>query len=133
MPRFQKAVGTLSRIQPSRTFVDGVYYSRIDITDAADHRQSFDNVFCTLKLAPVVQLKTHGTFYFWNSHCYAFRSDATLTEDIDGARKSYLKRDARLLIIMALSLVLLPYALLILIKRYARAGSRQRMQLFLES
>ena len=131
MAHFHKAVGTIDKIHPSRQFIDGIYCSRVEFTDPAGGRYHLEKVFFPLKLVSFLKSGTSGQFYFWNSHCYAFRSDHDFVEDIDGARASYFKRDARLLLIMAASVILLPYALFVAVKKIVRGGSRRRMQLFL--
>ena len=88
-------------------------------------------MFFTLKISSVLKLQTSGEFYFWNSHCYAFRDDRQLVEDIDAARASYFQRDARLMLLMAASVILLPVVTLIAAKKLLRAGSRAQMQTFL--
>ena len=133
MAQFQKAVGTISKVQPSRHFIDGVYCSQIEFTDRAGKRYQLEEVFFPFKLASLLKSGTTGQFYFWNSHCFAFRSDQDYVEDIDGARASYFKRDARLLLLMAASVILLPYALFVAVKKIIRGSSRRRMQLFLTS
>lgn len=90
-----------------------------------------ERVFFTDKLTSALKPAASGAFYFWNSHCYAFRSGGDLVEDIDGARASYFKRDQRLLILMTCSLILSPVAIFVLMKKLVRAGSRQKMQRFL--
>jgi len=129
--RFQKIVGTISKTQPSRTFVDGVYCSRIEITPAGCLGKELDRVFFPLKLAFLVSAAESGEFYFWNSHCYAFRSDGNLIEDVDGVRASYFNRDLRLLLLMALSIVLLPVAVFVIVRKLLRAGTRRQMETFL--
>jgi hypothetical protein len=131
--RFQKIAGTISNTQPSRTFVDGVYCNRIEITSAAGVAEKLDRVFFTLKLAFLVSTRESGEFYFWNSHCYAFRSGGNLVEDIDGVRASYFKRDFGLLLLLAFSVVLLPVAVFVMAKRLLRAGTRHQMENFLST
>jgi len=131
--RFQKIVGTISKTQPSRTFVDGVYCNWIEITHAGCMAKKLDRVFFTVKLAFLVSAAESGEFYFWNSHCYAFRSDGNLIEDVDGVRASYFNRDLRLLLLMALSVILLPVALFVIIRRLLRAGTRHQMKTFLST
>src|SRR5438128_1901237 len=113
MARLQKQVGTLSCIQPHRTFIDGEYCRLIEFTANSGQVQRMENVFFTLKLCSILKPHTSGQFYFWNSHCYAFRNNEEWIEDIDGARESYLRRDAHLLVIMACSIVLLPVVMFI--------------------
>jgi hypothetical protein len=131
LAQFQKAVGTISKIEPSRDFIDGVYCRQLEFTDPAGKRYQLQGLFFPLKLASVLKSGSTGEFYFWNSHCYAFRSDHDYVEDIDGARASYFKRDAHLLLLMAASVILLPYALFVVLKKIIRGSSRRRMQLFL--
>ena len=131
--RFQKTVGTISKAQPSRTFVDGVYCNWIEIVPASGQAEKLDGVFFTLKLAFLVSAPDSGEFYFWNSHCYAFRSGGNLIEDMDGARASYFKRDSRLLLLMALSVVLLPVAIFVTTKKLLRAGTGKQMEQFLST
>ena len=133
MAHFQKAVGTISKVQPSRHYVDGIYCGQIEFTDSEGKRYQLEGVFFSLKLASLLKSGTRGEFYFWNSHCYAFRSDRDFVEDIDGARASYFKRDARLLLFMAASVILLPYALFVAARKVLRGSSRRRMQLFLST
>lgn len=92
-----------------------------------------ERVFFPLKLTTILKSATTGEFYFWNSHCYAFRSANGLIEDIDGVRASYFWRDARLLLLMSASIVLLPYVLFVIAKKLIRGSSRQRMQRFLSA
>ena len=131
MAHFQKVVGTLSKVQPSRNFIDGVFCQTIEITDVSGNPCRFDSVFFPTKLFSLLKSGAYGEFYFWNSHCYAFRSDHEYVEDIDGARASFFKRDARLLLLMAASVILLPYALFVAIKKLIRGGPRRQMQRFL--
>lgn len=129
---FKKIVGTISKTQPGRTFIDGVYCNRIEITSAG-MTERMERVFFPLKLAFLVGAAETGEFFFWNSHCYAFRSSSSLVEDIDGVRTSYFKRDLRLLLLMAVSVVLLPVAAFVIIRRFLRAGSRRQMRDFLST
>jgi hypothetical protein len=129
--RLQKIVGTISNTQPSRTFVDGVYCKRIEITRPGGMAETLDQVFFTLKLAFLVSAAKSGEFYFWNSHCYAFRSSGNLIEDVDGVRASYFKRDSHLLLLLALSIVLFPVAAFVAVKRLLRGGTRHQMEEFL--
>jgi hypothetical protein len=133
MANFQKAIGTISRIEPSRDFIDGVYCKQIDIIDIVGKHHQLANVFFTLKLSAVLKSAATGEFYFWNSHCYAFRSDQDFIEDIEGARASYFRRDAGLLVLMAVSVVLLPVALFVLAKKAIRGSSRRQMELFMSA
>jgi len=133
LAKFQKVVGTISKFEPVRTFVDGVFCRRLEFVDDAGVRREFEEIFFTNKMSPVLKRDVGGEFYFWNLHCYAFRSGEELLEDIDGVRASYFKRDARLLIIMALSIVLLPYSLFVIAKKTLRGSSRERMRLFLSA
>lgn len=131
MARFEKAVGTISGIHPSRTFVDGVYFREVEFVEQTRTTRSMERVFFTNKLIPALEPARSGVFYFWNSHCYAFRSDGTLIEDIDGARASYFKRDRRLLLLMACSVVLLPVTIYVLAKKLVHTSSREHMRRFL--
>lgn len=133
MARFWKVVGTISKIKPNRTFVDGVYCTRIEFTGTAGVVHAVERAFFTLKLESLMSARKSGEFYFWNSHCYAFRSGGNLIEDMDGARTSYFKRDSRLLIVMAVSLILLPVAIFVMAKKLLRAGTRHQMEMFLSS
>jgi hypothetical protein len=130
---FQKIDGTISRIEPSRHFIDGVYCLEIEFTDSGGELCRLNGVFFPLKLVSILKSGTAGEFYFWNSHCYAFRSGQDYIEDIEGARASYFKRDARLLLFMAASVILLPYALFVAVKKWVLGSSRRRMQMFLAS
>jgi hypothetical protein len=131
LARFEKAVGTITGIRPSRTFVDGVYCRDVAIVEPTHSTRSIPRVFFTNKLISAIEPASSGAFYFWNSHCYAFRSDAVLIEDIDGARASYFKRDRRLLALMACSIVLLPVTLYVVAKKLIRASTREQMRHFL--
>jgi hypothetical protein len=133
LARFEKVTGSISAIQPSRSFIDGVLCRRIEFTGASGGRRELSRVFFTLKLASYLKADTSGDFFFWNSHCYAFKAPDFMSEDIAGARTSYFKRDAQLLLLMALSLVLLPIAIFILAKKLLRAGSKGQMASFLSS
>ena len=133
MAYFQKITGRISTIEPGRAFIDGVYCREIEFNDAHGKRYRLEKVFFPLKLTSFLKSGTSGEFYFWNSHCYAFRSDRDYIEDIEGARASYIKRDAKLLLLLAASIILLPYALFVAIRKLIRGGSRQRMQVFLAS
>lgn len=114
--------------------MDGLYYRRIEFTDAAGVHHPVEKVFFTNKLSSALLTpKIHGEFYFWNSHCYAIRRGKELTEDIDAVRASFFTRDARLLLLMALSVFLLPVALFVVSKKLLRASSRRQMQSFLEA
>jgi hypothetical protein len=93
--------------------------------------RSLQGVFFTNKLMPTLAPTSSGAFYFWNSHCYAFRSDNLFIEDIDGARASYFKRDRRLLLLMACSVVLLPVTIYVMAKKLVRASTREQMRRFL--
>ena len=133
MAEFQKVVGTISTIDPSRHFIDGIYCREVVFNQTGGEHDRLSGVFFPSKLESLVKAGTAGTFYFWNSHCYAFRSGSTYLEDIDGARASYFKRDARLLWLMAGSVVLLPYAAFVAVKKWLRGSSRRQMELFLNS
>jgi hypothetical protein len=105
----------------------------IEITHAGCMVKKLDRVFFTVKLAFLVSTAESGEFYFWNSHCYAFRSDSNLIEDVDGVRASYFSRDFRLLLLMTLSVVLLPVAVFVIIRKLLRAGTRHQMETFLST
>jgi hypothetical protein len=128
LARFEKIAGTVSTVEPSRIFVDGVYYLRLEFTESNGRTRELEKVFFTNKIALALKPKAAGEFYFWNSHCYAIRSGSQVVEDIEGARASYLKRDARLLFLMSLSIVLLPVSLFVVAKKLIRAGSRKHME-----
>lgn len=123
----------MSKIKPNRTFVDGVYCTRMEVTDAAGVVHAVGRGFFTLKLAFLTSAQQSGEFYFWNSHCYGFRSGGNLIEDMDGARTSYFKRDSRLLAAMSFSLILLPAAIFVIARRLLRAGTRHHMEMFLST
>ena len=131
MARLQKIEGTIFRIEPSRSFIDGIYCRAVEFTGQTGERFETKNVFCTQKLFSVLKAGVFGVFYFWNSHCYAFRSNGDLIEDIEGARASYFQRDARLLLIMAVSIVLLPVVVFVAGKKLLRGGSQAQMRLFI--
>jgi len=131
MARFVKTVGTLSRIEFSRSFIDGEYCRVIEFEGRHGQVERMEKVFFTLKLLSILKPDISGEFYFWNSHCYAFRNDEEQIEDIDGARASYFRRDARLLLITASSIVMSPVVLFVVAKKLLRAGSRAQMQRFL--
>jgi hypothetical protein len=108
-----------------------VYCREVDFVEPAQAVRRMQRVFFTNKLAPLLTQTSSGVFYFWNSHCYAFRSNDHLIEDIAGARASYFKRDRHLLLLMACSVVLLPVTIYIVLKKFFRAGSRNLMRRFL--
>ena len=110
-----------------------MFCRRLEFVDDAGARHELEEIFFTNKMSPVLKRDVGGEFYFWNLHCYAFRSGAELLEDIDGVRASYFKRDARSLIIMSLSIVLLPYSLFVIAKKTLRGSSRERMRSFLSA
>ena len=117
MARFQKTVGTINRIEHARTFIDGEYCRLLEFMKPGGQLERIEKVFFTLKLSSILKPKVKGEFYFWNSHCYAFRGREGLVEDIDGARASYFQRDARLLLIMAASVVMFPVAVVVVAKK----------------
>jgi hypothetical protein len=130
LAHFQKLAGTITRIEPSRTFIDGVYYRIIEFTSLAGTTCNVRNVFVTVKLCSLLKANASGVFYFWNSHCYAFHNDKVI-EDIEGARASYFQRDARLLLLMAISIILLPVVVFVAAKKLLLGGSERQMRAFL--
>lgn len=131
MARLQRIEGTITRIEPSRSFTDGVYCRSVEFSGSAGERREMSKVFFTLKLCSVLKLRTSGVFYFWNAHCYAFRGAEESIEDIEGARASYFQRDARLLLLMAVSIVLLPVVVFVAGKKLLWGGSAAQMSAFL--
>lgn len=133
MARLQQVAGVISRIEPARNFIDGTFYRRIEFADATGATHAVERVFAVEQIQRLLTVGAQGTFYFWNSHCYAVRFGNTLTEDIAATRRSYFIRDTRILLLMALSIVLLPVTIYIVVKKLVLAGSSQQMQHFLSA
>jgi hypothetical protein len=117
MTSVQHVAGMLEKIEPARTFIDGQLFRNLTVVSADGRRHSLSDVFCTEKLLQALSAGLRGDFYFWHSHLFALRTPRGLVEDIAGVRRSFLYRDARLLAVMAASVVLLPYALWVVGKR----------------
>jgi len=130
--RFQKISGIISAVTPIRTLSDGIFYRSIKFTRNDGQSEELQKIFFTHKLVQFAEPGVNGVFYFWNSHCYGFKSDhQILLEDIDGVRHSFYRRDLHLLIVMTASIVLLPVGLVVMAKKIIRSTSRNRMAQFL--
>ncbi|HEY7391303.1 MAG TPA: hypothetical protein VH640_22500 [Bryobacteraceae bacterium] len=103
----------------------------VEFSGPTGERREIRKVLFTVKLCSALKPQISGVFYFWNAHCYAFRGADESIEDIEGARASYFKRDARLLLLMAVSLILLPVVVFIAGKKLLRGGSAAQMRAFL--
>ncbi len=109
--------GSVNRLAYSRTFVDGQLFHELSVVDQGRGQHTLREVFCTNRLLGLLQAPGPKEIYVWNRHVFAIRDDSGLTDDVEAVRNSFLYRDRFLLLFMSLSIVMLPYAAWVLIRK----------------
>lgn len=104
-------------LAPSRTFVDGQLFDELSVVGKTGEQQKLRDVFCTNRLLEPLNASGPKELYVWNRHIFAVNEESGLTEDIEGVKMSYLYRDRFLLLLLAASIVMFPYAAWVLIKK----------------
>lgn len=127
MLAIERVFGMLDHTEPSRTFIDGELFHKFSIRLPNGEIRTFLDIFCPVKLYPLCGTGTVGEYYFWCHHLFAVRTDRTLMEDIAAVRRSLLYRDARLIFLMVLCVLPLPYAAFIVAKRMFQITFSWRM------
>jgi hypothetical protein len=120
--------GNLSRIVPSRTFVDGQLFREVSVVDGGGRKTVLRGLFCTNRLLEFLTAPGAKVIYVWNRHVFAVERDGGLIEDIEGVRNSFLYRDRFLLMMLAGSIVMLPYVTWVVIKKLMAIGSLPRLR-----
>lgn len=120
--------GTVSRLRVARTFIDGQLLDELSVAGPIGDQQTLRNIFCTNRLLGHLGAPGPKEIYVWNSHVFAVGSPQGLTDDIEGVRNSYLYRDRYLLLFLAASVVMLPYAIFVLAKKLKALASLPRVR-----
>jgi hypothetical protein len=110
--------GVVGRLRPARTFVDGQYFDQLSVADPdGGEAHVLQGIFCTHRLLAPLGESGAKEIHIWNRHVFAVKNKAGLTEDIEGVKSSFLYRDRYLLLLLAGSVVMLPYALYIVVRK----------------
>jgi hypothetical protein len=120
--------GSVNRLACSRTFVDGQLFHELSIVDQSGGQHALREVFCTNRLLELLKAPGPKEIYVWNRHVFAIKDETGLTEDIEAVRNSFLYRDRYLLLFLMASIVMLPYALWVLIKKLSAIRSLPRVR-----
>jgi hypothetical protein len=115
--------GSVCGLQPSRTFVDGQLFREVSLVSSSGERQQLHAVFCSNRLLDPMHAPGPKEIYIWNNHVFAIRTSGGLIEDVAGVRRSFLYRDWRLLLLLAITGIMLPYVAWIAIKKVRAVGS----------
>lgn len=133
MKAVQTIVGVVDQVGVARVFVDGTFFDHVEWTGADGSRQEARQLFVTNKLLPLFKPGSRGVFYVWQRHLFALRVGGQSEQDIEGVRRSFLYRDTKLLLLMAVSLILLPYVLLVVGKKLWGLQSARQMYKAIET
>jgi hypothetical protein len=109
--------------------VDGQYFDEVSVAGVeGDTPHTLRGIFCTTRLLPLLCEPDAIELYIWNRHVYAIKNASGLTEDLEGVRASFLYRDRYLLVLLAASVVMLPYAIYVLARKLSAIGSLPKLR-----
>lgn len=115
--------GRVNRLAYSRTFVDGQLFHELSVVGPDGDQHALREVFCTSRLLELLKAPGRKEIYVWNRHVFAIKDNGRLTEDVEGVRSSFLYRDRYLLLFLTASIMLLPYAAWVLIRKLKEVRS----------
>lgn len=120
--------GSVSRLELDRTFIDGQLFGELSVVDDGGRQQELREVFCTNRLLELLKASGPKEIYIWNRHVFAIKIGSWLNEDIKGVRHSFLYRDRFLLLMLAASIVMLPYAAWVVVRKLSLIGSLPKVR-----
>jgi hypothetical protein len=120
--------GSVSRLSLDRTFIDGQLFHELSVVDNSGQQQTLREVFCTNRLLEPLGAPGPKEIHIWNRHIFAINMGSWQSEDIEGTRRSFLYRDRFLLLMLVASIVMLPYAAWVVIKKFIAIGSLPKVR-----